>query len=94
MKISASIVIYNPNIEWLSYSINSFMNSNLENKILYIIDDLKEKLKEIGLFECEELYFIHTFKNIGYGAAQNITIRKAIKKQYGFSFNMKSRHKI
>lgn len=84
MKISASIVIYNPDIEWLSLSINSFMNSNIENKILYLIDNSEETLNELSLFESKELIYIHTNKNIGFGAGHNIAIRKAIENNMDF----------
>ncbi len=78
MKISASIVIYNTDSEWLNSSINSFLNSKIEKKILYLIDNSKEPLTDEILIEKKEIIYIHTGKNLGFGSGHNIAIKKAI----------------
>lgn len=74
--ITASLVLYNTNEDDIIRVINSYSPS--ETRILYIIDNSESE----NLF-CKELsndyiIYIYNGKNLGYGSANNIGIKKAI----------------
>jgi GT2 family glycosyltransferase len=78
--ISGSIVLYKTDRS-VRNTIESFLNTTLPVK-LYLIDNsptqqIREQLKEI--LEDERIEYIYNKKNIGFGAAHNIALRKAIK---------------
>jgi len=78
--ISGSIVLYNTG-ERVRNSIESFLSTSLPVK-LYLIDNspteqVKEQLKD--LLEDKRIEYISNKQNIGFGAAHNIALRKAIK---------------
>jgi GT2 family glycosyltransferase len=68
-KISATIVIYNQNLEILKKSINSFLNIPLK-KNLYIIDN-SSRINLKKFFLNKEITYIYLPKNVGFGAAHN-----------------------
>jgi GT2 family glycosyltransferase len=73
-QITASIVLYNEDFNELSNSVDSFLKTDLRKK-LFLIDnspqnDLREK------FVHPEIEYIHTKKNIGFGAGHNKIINK------------------
>lgn len=83
-KISISIVAYNCSKDVLSAieSIEKCTSSLIEKKI-YVIDNSEECADESGLIlgemlrEYEDVEYIFNGKNIGFGAAHNIAIKKA-----------------
>jgi len=76
--ISASIVIYNTDIEQLKKVISSYSPS--ESRLLYIIDNSPVKTDiELVLINFSNISYYFVGKNIGYGAGHNIAIRMAIK---------------
>lgn len=80
IAISGSIVLYNTGRQ-VRNAIESFLNTSLP-VTLYLIDNspttqTKEQLKD--LLEDTRIEYIYNEKNIGYGAAHNIALRKAIK---------------
>jgi len=77
--ITACIVLYKNNTQILKNAINSFLNTNLIVK-LYLIDNSPDNsLKEI--VDDNRIEYIFNNKNIGFGSAHNIAIKKSI----GFS---------
>jgi GT2 family glycosyltransferase len=74
-QISASIVLYNPNINQLKDVINSYAPS--ERRYLFLIDNsLKQIEDEILNNEFIKYHFVG--ENIGFGAGHNIAIKMAI----------------
>jgi GT2 family glycosyltransferase len=76
--ISASIVLYNPDIKQLKEVIVSYAPSN--SRLLYIIDNspVKTNIESI-LLESNYIYYYFTGENKGYGAGHNIAIKAAMK---------------
>ncbi|QOD59669.1 glycosyltransferase [Polaribacter haliotis] len=74
LDITVSIVLYNENIEELTKTVNCFLNISL-NKKLYLIDNTPKK-KFQNVFKNEEISYIATGKNIGFGAGHNVVINK------------------
>jgi GT2 family glycosyltransferase len=77
--ITASIVLYKTSIKILKQSILSF--SPCSNRILYLIDNSPTPLSEsdISTYGNFVIYLHNQGENLGYGAAHNIAIRKAMK---------------
>jgi GT2 family glycosyltransferase len=74
VEITASIVLYNEDLDELSKTINSFLNVPL-SKRLYLIDNTaKRRFKNV--FNQKEIEYIGIGKNIGFGAGQNVVIDK------------------
>lgn len=85
--ITASIVTYNNNVEVLSEAINSFLKTTLPAR-LYIVDNSPtDRLKDL----CQDprVEYIFNGKNLGFGKAHNIAIRKsmALKVPYHLVLN-------
>ena len=76
--ISASIVLYSPDIEQLKNVVVSFSPSM--NRLLYLIDNspVKTDISSL-LFEQSHIYYYFTGENKGYGAGHNIAIKMAMK---------------
>lgn len=77
-RLSASIVLYKTKITDLLEVIKSYSPST--NKKLYIVDNSPEKTvmpKEI--LSNENIFYIFSGKNRGYGAGHNIAIKKAME---------------
>lgn len=88
MKISASIVLYKTSVEELLNSTNSFLLSSLEDKKLYLIDNSPTyELKNV--IKGDNVVYIHNSTNLGFGAAHNIAISKAMEwgSNYHFVIN-------
>jgi hypothetical protein len=74
LDITATIVLYNEDLEELTKTINSFLRVPLKKK-LYLVDNTKKKLFQ-NIFNQEELEYIAIGKNIGFGAGHNVVINK------------------
>ncbi len=83
--ITASIVLYHTKKEQLERVINSYLPS--ENRKLYLIDN--SEIEGCNFDEKPFITYIRNKKNIGYGSAHNIAIKKAIeeKSQYHIVIN-------
>lgn len=77
MPVTASIVLYHNNILELEKVIKSVLNTQ-KNIKLYLIDN--SQLDTLRFFEDKDsrISYFHNAKNIGFGAAHNIAIEKAI----------------
>ena len=73
MKISASIVIYNDDPNIFEKAINSFINAC--DGILVLIDNSDSNIESLYFNNPRVLYF-KTGKNIGFGAAHNLALKK------------------
>lgn len=87
-KISASIVIYNINIDEIKNVINSYAPS--ENRLLYIIDNSPEKTNLESILNNNYMHYYFTGKNIGYGSGHNIAIKMAIENNSKYHLVMNS----
>ncbi len=72
--ISASIVLFNENIETLKKTVKSFLSSPLEKK-LYLIDNSPINSFET-YFKDLEIEYIFVGRNIGFGVAHNLILNK------------------
>lgn len=85
-QVSGSIVTYNTDEEMLSRAVKSFLDIELKTKLTIIDNSPTDKFKKIA--EKYELEYIHTAKNLGYGRAHNIAIRKFLNySEYHIVFN-------
>lgn len=75
--INASIVIYKHRFNETESLIQTLMQSDVLNK-LFIIDNSPTPTDGFKLFLPKKLIYIFTGKNIGYGAAHNIALRKTM----------------
>jgi GT2 family glycosyltransferase len=76
--ISASVVLYNPNMAELKNVIKSY--SPTENRLLYLIDNSPQKTDVTSvLIDNKYIHYYFTGENKGYGAGHNIAIRMALK---------------
>lgn len=76
-EISASIVLYNTPYELLEKVIKSY--APRVGRELFIIDNSPEKSSYAEDIQSEHIQYIFIGKNIGYGSAHNIGIKKAIE---------------
>lgn len=74
IQISASIVLYNENIQVLEEAIRSFLKTPVSKK-LYLIDNSPKRIIK-DQFKEEEIEYLFVEKNIGFGAAHNLVINK------------------
>lgn len=72
--ITASVVLYNTRPEFVDQVIQSYSPS-IERQ-LYIIDNSPEKTNQY--LDLDNIEYIHNKKNLGYGSAHNIGIKKAL----------------
>lgn len=72
--ITASIVLYNENIEILQKTVHSFLKTPIKKK-LYLIDNSSTDLLE-NHFKHSDIEYIFVGKNIGFGKAHNIVLDK------------------
>jgi GT2 family glycosyltransferase len=79
-SITASIVVYKNNPVILSKAISSFLMGSSEGK-LFIVDNSPEDLLR-PICEGDRIWYFFVGKNIGFGAAHNIAIRKAMEKNH------------
>lgn len=76
--ITAAIVLFNTKIEMIRRVVESYAPSN--QRKLYLIDNSPNKCCDL-YDNAENIEYIFVGKNIGYGSAHNIGIRKAIEQQ-------------
>ena len=81
--ITASVVLFHTSQDLIDTVTRSFAPS--ENRRLFFVDNSPERPRDMDFTEISENVFIfHTGKNLGYGSAHNIAIRKAIELQSEF----------
>lgn len=77
MLVTATIVVYKPKMDWLLKSIHSFTDKENFSKKLYLIDNSPSPNKELQLLAGETIEYLFTNRNLGFGKAHNIGIKKA-----------------
>ncbi|SMO61530.1 glycosyltransferase family 2 protein [Solitalea koreensis] len=75
MKTTASIVLYNNNVEELTYVVSCVLKCKFIDK-LYLIDNSPKSLSQSFRVD-ERIEFIFNNANLGYGKAHNIAIQKS-----------------
>jgi GT2 family glycosyltransferase len=78
MKITATIVVYQPRMDWLLKSIQSFIDKDNFPKKLYLIDNSPILNKELEALASEKIEYLFNNRNLGFGRAHNLGIKKAI----------------
>ena len=72
--VTASIVLFHNNIDLLTQAVDSFLATPIEKK-LYLIDN--SQTDALGsTFRSEEIQYIHTGQNLGFGKAHNLILRE------------------
>lgn len=74
LDITASIVLYNEDLEELTKTINCFLATPLKKK-LFLIDNTPEKRFK-NVFNDLEIEYIGVGKNIGFGSGHNLILEK------------------
>jgi GT2 family glycosyltransferase len=72
--ITASIVLFNENIETLKKTVDSFLEVSGEKK-LYLVDNSSKNVLQ-NYFKHPEIEYIFVGKNIGFGKAHNLILDK------------------
>lgn len=75
--INASVVLYNTSAEDLEKAIYSLTRSSLLHE-LYLIDNSERVSVSDALLRDSRIRYIHTGKNLGYGRAHNIALRRSL----------------
>ena len=84
-NIYISIVLYKNKEEVLLKAINSLLHSRLEFKLFLIDNSPSKQLQKLELLD-QKIEYIFLGKNIGYGSAHNISIKKSIND--GISYHL------
>ena len=74
LKITATIVMYNENISTLKKTVDSFLLTPIPKKLFLVDNSSTDKLR--ALFVHPEIVYIFVGKNIGFGAAHNLVLRR------------------
>lgn len=93
MMMSASLVLYNTDSKYIEKVISSYRPC--KNRFLFIIDNSRDESYYCKEIVSDFIYYIKNDSNIGYGAAHNIGIKKAIalKTKYHLVLNPDVRFK-
>jgi len=84
--ISASIVLYNTDKSQLSCVLDCIIQSAVFDRII-LVDNSPIKIN-IKLFHIPNVTYIHSGKNLGYGAGHNIAIKEIIdQSEFHFVLN-------
>jgi GT2 family glycosyltransferase len=78
-ELSISIVLYKNNVHQLEQLIDSISKTSLSPRIYFIDNSPTDALKKsLGSIREENVEYIFTGRNLGYGAAHNIAMKRAI----------------
>jgi GT2 family glycosyltransferase len=80
LDITASIVLYNENLEELTKTVDCFLSTSLRKKLFLIDNTSNQKFKNV--FKHAEVEYIAVGKNIGFGAGHNVIIDKVKDMSY------------
>ena len=78
MLITATIVVYQPKMNWLLNSIHSFIDKDNFTKKLFIIDNSPTFNIELESLANDQIEYVFNNRNLGFGRAHNLGIKKAI----------------
>ena len=80
IDITASIVLFQNDYEPVSKAITSFLDTDLNVKLILIDNSPTEKLRGLEAID-DRIEYISSNKNIGYGSAHNIALRNSIEER-------------
>ncbi|MBC9933812.1 glycosyltransferase [Chitinophaga qingshengii] len=75
--VVVSIVLYNSDAETVKNAIVSVLKSPLKLKVYLVDNSLHDSLRVLADIDKENIEYIHIGKNIGFGSAHNLAIRKS-----------------
>lgn len=76
-NLTVSIVLFNTDVDEVNNVISKLLESNLRLKVYIVDNSPTDRIKqEIDINETVE--YIHTGKNLGFGAGHNVAIKKAV----------------
>lgn len=84
MKITTIVVSYNGR-NWIEKCIESLINSSLKTKIIFIDNGSNDGTQEI-IKSFEEVQFIQSEENLGFGKANNLGIKLALEQGADYLF--------
>lgn len=84
MKVTAAIVVYRPRRDWLMRSIRSFLDKDNFDKKLFVIDNSPNKNTDLALLSNRQIEYTFTNRNLGFGKAHNLGIKKAVAEKSDF----------
>ncbi|WKD85558.1 N-acetylglucosaminyl-diphospho-decaprenol L-rhamnosyltransferase [Polaribacter huanghezhanensis] len=84
IEISATIVVYNEDVETLQKTVDCFLKTPLPKKLYLVDNSPTDVLKEH--FKQEEIVYLFTRKNLGFGKAHNLVISK-LKSEFHLILN-------
>ncbi|HEX5152064.1 MAG TPA: glycosyltransferase family 2 protein [Parafilimonas sp.] len=85
MKVYVVIVTFN-GMKWIEKCLNSVTSSQLKCEIVVVDNGSSDGSKKFIRENFREVYFIQSEKNIGFGAANNIGITKAMQANADYVF--------
>lgn len=77
MVLSASVVVYSTPTDIFDEAVKSFLSTPFEDKILFVVDNSKGADYSYVADIDRQVVYIKTDKNLGFGRAHNVAIRKA-----------------
>jgi GT2 family glycosyltransferase len=77
-KINASIVLYNNDVNQIEKAISCFLFSELGYKLFLVDNSDSTELEKLKKIDPNRIEYIKTRKNLGYGKAHNIALKKSI----------------
>lgn len=87
MKIYTIIITYNATRnDWISKCLNSLLNSNLKTEIIVVDNNSDDSTIEVIRQNFPEVKLIESKENLGFGKANNLGIKEALKKDYDYVF--------
>lgn len=85
MKIAVVIVTYNP-LKWIEKCLDSLFSSTISVEVFIIDNNSTDGFQEIVKSKYSQVQLIESTSNLGFGAANNIGIRKAYDNNADFVF--------
>lgn len=78
LQLNASIVLHHNPRKKVEKSIKSFLNTPLTGKLYLVDNSLNDDLKDLSHID-KRVEYIYVGRNLGFGSAHNIAIRKSIE---------------
>ena len=73
-----SIVLFNPDLKKLNFLLKKILKLNSNSKIFLV--DNSTSLNKLEYFKSDQIIYIRNKKNVGFGKANNISIKECLKK--------------
>lgn len=79
---NASVVLYKPDIRQLAHAVSLLLEADGLHK-LYLIDNSPVQIPDLPV-SSEKLEYVYVGRNLGYGAGNNIALRKTVEEDIPF----------